>query len=484
MNKITILDHKVAKVELDDPIMFDRLTHFLSFRFTGVEYSSAFKSGNWDGITYMINAKKQFPIGLLSKVKDWLAQNNIQYHLIDDSKEIELYKPLDISKGLAAVGWTPRDYQLKVVELCNQNNLGIIRAATGSGKTLIGALMTANFNKPTMVYVIGLDLLNQFHETFSALFEEKIGYIGNGVCDIQRINIASIWTIGRALDIKLSDLVVDDEIDEEAFKESDKYKVITALKEAKLHILDECHIATTSTLRSIHKAINPEHMFGLSGTPFREDNTDLLIEGLLGPKMIDIAASELIKKKVLVQPYIKFIESPHMKCTGKYPTIYKDFIVEHKARNELIAQETKKLIDKNYKPLVLFKTIRHGDLIAKELQALNIRFALLSGKDSLDKRIEVKNKLNNNEIDCILASTILDIGFDLPKMSGLILSGSGKSYVRALQRIGRVLRTYPDKKAAAIVDFYDNVKFLKKHSKARFDIYSSEPGFIILNNPF
>lgn len=484
MNKITILDHKVGKIELDDPIVFDRLTRFLSFKFTGVEYSHAFKSGNWDGITYMINSKKQFPIGLLSKIKTWLETNNIDYLLINDAKKINLYKPLDLSVGLAKKNWIPRDYQLKVVELCNQNNLGIIRAATGSGKTLIGALITANFNKPTMIYVIGLDLLNQFHETFSELFEEKIGYIGNGVCDIQRINIASIWTIGRALDIKLSDLVVDDEIDEESFKESDKFKIITALKESKVHILDECHIATTSTLRSIHKSIEPEHLFGLSGTPFRDDNTDLLIEGLLGPKIIEITAEELIKKNVLVQPYIMFKESPYMKCKGKYQTIYKDYIVEHKSRNELIANETKKLIEKGYKPLILFKTIKHGDLLAKELEDLKINFSLLSGKDSLEKRIEVKRKLNDNEIDCILASTILDIGFDLPKLSALVLSGSGKSYVRALQRIGRVLRTYPGKSRAAIVDFYDNVKFLKNHSKARFDIYTSEPGFKLLNNPF
>ncbi len=61
--------------------------------------------------------------------------------------------------------------------------------------------------------------------------------------------------------------------------------------------------------------------------------------------------------------------------------------------------------------------------------------------------------------------------------SALILAGGGKSRLRALQRIGRVIRSFPGKTMSAVVDFYDQAKFLKNHSEVRYATYCSEPGF-------
>jgi superfamily II DNA or RNA helicase len=49
--------------------------------------------------------------------------------------------------------------------------------------------------------------------------------------------------------------------------------------------------------------------------------------------------------------------------------------------------------------------------------------------------------------------------------------------VRALQRIGRVIRLSPGKKDAYVIDFIDNAKYLDKHSATRIAIYETEPGF-------
>ena len=105
---------------------------------------------------------------------------------------------------------------------------------------------------------------------------------------------------------------------------------------------------------------------------------------------------------------------------------------------------------------------------------------MLYGNDNLDRRTEVKTLLVDKKINVILASTIFDLGIDIPELNALVLCGSGKSTIRALQRIGRVIRFLPNKKYAAVVDFYDQVKFLKKHSQLRADIYSSEDGFKVI----
>ena len=120
--------------------------------------------------------------------------------------------------------------------------------------------------------------------------------------------------------------------------------------------------------------------------------------------------------------------------------------------------------------------LAHGKSLYKEISK-SLPAMLLSGKDSSKIRAEVKSKLEAKEINCIVASTIFDIGVDLPSLSGLIIAGGGKSSVRALQRIGRVIRKFPGKNQAAVIDFRDQAKFLKNHSEIRHNVYASERGY-------
>ena len=82
--------------------------------------------------------------------------------------------------------------------------------------------------------------------------------------------------------------------------------------------------------------------------------------------------------------------------------------------------------------------------------------------------------MKDGELDCIIASTIFDEGVDIPILDTLILAGGGKSKVRAMQRIGRVIRKYPKKKKAFVIDFLDNATYLKNHSAARKRMYETE----------
>jgi len=481
MHKIIIHDNKACQFVTEDADLFRVLRSKLSYKMAGVEYTEAYKGG-WNGITYLIGKKGNFFYGLLSVVEEFLKERHEQYEIEDLRPPLVVNKPIDLSKVLKKIKMVPRDYQERIVDATCKSRNGIVRACTGSGKTLCTALIAARLNKPTIIYVIGLDLLKQFHDLFSTLFKEPIGYIGDGVCKIERINIASIWTIGSALNIKKKDICTDDEFDcEENFDISQKDKILGLLEQTKIHIFDECHVVTCSTIQSIHKKINPEHIYGFSGTPYRDDNTDLLINGILGEQIVDVPAAELIEKKILAQPIIKFVPVPHMSMPlAQYQTVYKSYITDNDIRNMIVIQQTKELLEKKYTPLVLFKHIKHGQLLFEMMTDAGIKCEMLYGNDSLKRRTEVKDMLVSKEIDLILASTIFDLGVDIPMLNALVLCGGGKSSIRALQRIGRVIRFYPGKKFAAIVDFYDQIKFLKKHSIIRYNIYSSEKGFKVI----
>ena len=484
MITLSILNHKTCKIDGASEDSLKKIRRVLSFRPAGVEFTAAYKYNNWSGITYLINKKNEFPLGLLSNIETHLQYNGELYQIKDLRSPIVSTNPIDITQRLIQLDKVPRDYQQEILIATIQNTKGIIRACTGSGKTLTTALMTARFNTPTNIYVIGLDLLQQFHDLFTQIFDEPIGFIGNGVCEIHRINIISVWTAGRALGIKKV-VAEDDEDLKEKDNVNNYLKIQECLKQGKLHIFDECHTVTSETIKSIYGMIDPERIYGLSGTPDRDDGTDLLSNSILGPQIIDIPASRLITAGWLAQPIIKFIKVPKMTMSGgsNYQTIYKQFVSENEVRNSLIIENVKSLLTKNYQVLVLFKHLIHGEMLSELLNNEGVEHEYLSGSDSLDDRIAVKERLLSKQSNLVLASTIFDLGVDISSLSALVLSGSGKSKIRSIQRIGRIIRKFPGKKIAAVIDFYDDVKYLRNHSRARYKTYTSEPGFKIIVPP-
>jgi superfamily II DNA or RNA helicase len=432
----------------------------------------------WDGMYRILSGDLSFPIGLLGRISSLYRKNQKNLQVIDNRFPKSPISNIDISQKLIDIGKIPRDYQCEILEAVKTNDYGIIRSCTGSGKTLVSAMMAAYFGKPTILYVIGKDLLHQTYEFFTRLFDDNVGIIGDGECKIRDINIASVWTLGQAFGLKDEDIIIDGSDDETKLENNKYFQILDMLKIAKVHIFDECHLAACATIQELAKRINPEYVYGMSASPWRDDNRDMLIEGVFGKMIIDIPASRLINAGWLAKPYIKFIQNDKLKekVPNNYHSIYKAYITENDDRNEKIVKWANKLTEKGYQVLVSYTRIQHGkklfNLINKTVPSV-----LLSGKDSNDIRSAAKNDLEQGKIKVILASSIFDIGVDLPSLSGLIIAGAGKSSVRALQRIGRVIRSYPGKKRAAIIDFKDKAKFLKDHSVARYNIYKIEEAF-------
>lgn len=467
--------------------MLKKLGSFLSFKPVGIEWTPAVQAGRWSGITYLLSKNGQFNLGLLHRVKEWLTQRKYDFVVEDKRPSIPPSHPLDVSANFANLKMVPREHQVRMVNAALSNEKGIIRATTGSGKSIAIASLVAELNKPTIIYVIGLDLLQQFYSLFSKVFDEKIGFVGNGIVDPARITIASIWTIGRALKMEGKTIfeAENETMKEEDINESGRDKILGLLKEAKVHILDECHVATCATIETIHKNIDPERIYGFSGTPFSDRGDELLLHAIFGEQIINISASEMIEKGIIARPIIKFLTVPKMQIdnNSSYLTIYKEYIVENEIRNNMIVSSVSDLLSRGYTPLVLFRQIKHGNLLFQKMLDAGITCDLLNGNDPLEKRDEIKAKLISGEIKAIVASTIFDIGLNLEQLSALVMCGGNKSPIKSLQRVGRVLRMLPGKTHAAVVDFYDQAKYLKSHSKIRCETYQTEPGFKVIRSP-
>ena len=489
MTKIIIKGNNSQITEEQDVQHILALDKHLSFYVQGAEHTAAFrgffnKDGDfvkWDGFKKLLTPTLLFPTGLLERVKDFYRGANKEFEVVDKRPAKSTGKPRDILSKLNSLNKSPYPYQLEILNVIDNNDRGIIKVATGGGKSLIAALITAKLGKKTIIYVIGKDLLYQFHDFFSSIFDEKIGIIGDGKCDIQDINIASIWTVGQAIGMKKKTILLDGDDDEEEVSSNKYDDILKMMKESKLHMIDECHMSACETIQQIFKRTSAEHLYGLSGSPWRDDGQDLLIESILGKYIVNVPASRLIKEGYLAQPLIRFRVTPPYPydLEKSYPSIYKKYVVENDVRNGLVLEAAKTMVDKGYQTLVLFNSLKHGKILY-DLFKQHMKCALLDGSNDKDEREKVKKDLMNHKIDCVLASRIFDIGVDIPSLSGLVIACGGKSTVKALQRVGRVIRKYPGKKFAVIVDFIDQVTFLQEHSKTRYRIYTSEEGFDVV----
>lgn len=487
MTKIIIKGNNSQITDESDINHILELDKHLSFKVLGAEHTAAYRgffnhSGDfvkWDGMKKLLTPTLLFPTGLLERVKEFYQNANKPFEIVDKRPAKTKGQERNISDNLLKINKPPYPYQLKILDVIDKNDRGIIKVATGGGKSLIAALIAAKLGKKTIIYVIGKDLLYQFHAFFSQVFDEPIGLVGDGKCEIHDINIVSIWTAGQALGISKNKILLDGDDDEKEVNKNKYTDINKLIKTCKVHIIDECHMSACETIQQLFKVAVPEHIYGLSGSPWRDDGADLLIESILGKYIVNISASYLIKEGFLAQPIIKFRVVPTYsdEIEKVYPSVYKKYVVENDIRNGLVLDATKSLISKGYQTLVLFNSLKHGKILHELFQDHQINCKILNGANTQEEREQVKKDLQNRTLDCVLASKIFDIGVDIPSLSGLVIACGGKSTVKALQRIGRVIRKYPSKKFAAIVDFIDQAPFLTEHSKIRYKIYSSEDGF-------
>jgi superfamily II DNA or RNA helicase len=172
-----------------------------------------------------------------------------------------------------------------------------------------------------------------------------------------------------------------------------------------------------------------------------------------------------------------FLNINNMRQTkySSYQKIYKEAVKENIVRNKWIADMAKRFHDSGKLPLILVKHKDHGRLLSDLIEGS----LFVHGECSAKARKEHLDNMRDRKCGVTIATSIFDEGVDIKPLDALILAGSGKSPTRALQRIGRVLRKSPGKNSALVVDFNDDCKYLKDHSKKRRKIYETEKSFTI-----
>jgi len=477
--EIKTLTSTLIPYDMDAPNMSNiwaYLDEFLSYEihnsfFIKATSNKAYIRDIWDGRDHLFNTKKgTFPTGLLPYVLEAITQYNISIETVDLRPEYLKLTSLPLSSELDI-----RQYQVDAVDQCIQHKRGIIWARPRSGKTIIEIMLVSKLNIfPVLSICQSIDIANQTVAKFKQFLPDvKVGLIGNGQCDIQQVTVTTIQSLAAAYNVK--EKFPKNQI--ECTPSQNKQSAIQKLVEtAKVVWVDECHHSASNTHKYIlqSKTYAAEYILGCSGTPFREDNTDLLIEGLLGPIIYEIDYSKLIKEGYLVQPTIHIVNIPkniHFDTNCQYATIYKHAISDNKYRNNIIAKIARDLIKRKKTCMILVNKINHGKELAKLLPSAEFSYSNTKDREQLWTRLKTR------VLSCLI-TTLGDEGVDIPSLDATIIAAGGKSAIKVFQRL-RCMTPYPGKNHAIIVDFKDPYKYLRKHSKKREALYNSEDSFII-----
>jgi superfamily II DNA or RNA helicase len=82
--------------------------------------------------------------------------------------------------------------------------------------------------------------------------------------------------------------------------------------------------------------------------------------------------------------------------------------------------------------------------------------------------------MRDGKISLLIASTIADVGLDIPRLQCIVEAGAGKSSVTALQRLGRIMRTFEGKTSCKFISYRDTATYIDQHIDKKLAIWREE----------
>jgi len=390
-----------------------------------------------------------------------------------------------------------RDYQAVATATAIFSGFrGVIRAATGSGKTLIAAaLCGALLPKKSVIMVHGRELVAQNYRNLrSYLGRENVGVITTDEFNPKAVTVASIDT----LSFYMGKLPVNKEtgvpiMDPKVFEKlANKYADYLE-NEIDMLVFDEVHHGSADTWQAIGKYSKAYHRIGLSGTPLKQDVlSDMLMMSLVGPVIFDLKAPWLQKQGYLANARLEIrkLDYTTPKTRGlKWQDARKKLLIENTDRTAYIAADIVNAISSPETRLLVLtgNSVEIAENLEEELIALarpltlklGYRpFTVVTGKVSAKKISKAFKDLRLGHVRCVVTTKLADEGIDVPNINLLYLVGGGKAYVSTVQRIGRGLRVKDGGEELLVVDYFTlGNKYLEKHDKARLKTYEEEAFF-------
>lgn len=383
----------------------------------------------------------EFPSGLLPMVLDWLTDENIEWEIND--KRIEPKR-----NSVKIQNKTPfpdlRYYQNAAVKKLMDDGRGIVVLPTGTGKTVTTAKMIWELGVCTLIITPNKEITKMMREVM-------VKFFGSGSVEV--LNTKSTQVKKAIAICNIQALIKLDP---------------SALKGVDAVFIDEFHHSAAETYQQVNERHLKDVYFriGLTATNFRNDGSDLALQGVLSEVLYEYSVQQAIKDGFLIKPEFEITDIRMQLQETQYQKVYREGIVENEERNKIIAEIAAEIKDK--KTIILVQYKEHGDMLKEMIPWAEF----IHGEEKDDARIQMMDDFRDGELMCLIGTSVIGEGVDLPCAENLIMAGGGKARSQVIQNIGRVLRIMDGKEKATIYDFTDrDGGYLEDHSQERSIIY-------------
>jgi superfamily II DNA or RNA helicase len=385
-------------------------------------------------------------------IVEHLKRNNLPY--TDAARGWE-NKPL---------GWTlqsdrtPFPHQAEAVQAWWQaGGRGVVVLPTGTGKSFAAAMAIEKANRPTLIVVPTIVLMNQWYADLEKLFGVEVGLLGGGYYDFKPLTVTTYDSAYIHLE-----------------RWGHKFGFL---------VFDEAHHLPGSTFQEAAIGSLAAFRLGLTATPERQDGGDALYPDLIGPIVyrrdiqelsgdyladyqtrrvfVDLTPQEEEQYRTNREAYRKWIADHNISMSG--PNGWQRFIFEASKTPDgweaLRAYREQKRIERQasgkFRALEKILTDHAGEraivFTADNATVYDIarRYLVpaITNQTKAKERKQILEKFHSGEYTVLVACQVLNEGVDVPAASvGVVLSGSG-SVKENVQRLGRILRKYGDKQA-------------------------------------
>lgn len=411
------------------------------------------------------------------KFKDALLQHVIKAVEYNSKSDKKNNKPIEL-----------RDYQREAIDAwVNNNYRGFYVMATGTGKTWTAIFSAIELQKKHNVMVV-----------ICAPYKHLVRQWSEDVKKVMpKAQLIMVSGENHGWDQQLTQAIVRQRINPDtkvvvistitSFNLDRFENTIKKSKQDKLLIVDEAH-RFTKRLEQLQQQY--KYMLGLSATPFsgKSATKGLELMQFFGGQVYDLPIEVALKRGFLVHYFYHpiFVNSTPdeerrfrtkttqiMGCFNKNGVCIdpENLALYLRARLRIIAMAQEKIDRiheifskvKERKHFIVYcgdgklysdssEELRHIQFVKRELGNAGYKVSQFTASENMDERMSLVETFNAGEIDALAAIRCLDEGINIPSIEGALILASNDDYREFIQRRGRILRVYENKKYANIYD--------------------------------
>ena len=466
--KLIIKDEVNVKLEGLDLTTRKDLVNKFKYEIPGARYLPAVRLGRWDGKVAYFQLGGSTYINLLPDILPVLDQRGYdidvedvrEYRTTFDFEQVTEDTFADIlwPKGHPAAGQpiVLRDYQIEIINKFLENPQCMQEVATGAGKTIMTAALSASVEKygRSIVIVPSKSLVTQTEADYinmgldvGVLFGDRKEYTKtHTICTWQSLNALVKNSKNYETDVTIGEFIEG---------------VVCVM-------VDEAHSAKADALKSMLTTIfaRVPIRWGLTGTVPKEEYAFQALHCCIGPVIGRLSASELQEAGHLSNCHVNIVQLADYVEYKDYQAELK-YLLETEDRLDYIAELINKIAETG-NTLVLVDRVGPGKSLASKINNAVFVSGATKAKDRKDEYDDVA--ISDDKV-IVATYGVAAVGINIPRIFNMVLLEPGKSFVRVIQSIGRGIRKAEDKDFVQIWDITSTCKFAKRHLTKRKAFY-------------